>query len=219
MNQEEQDTRERLVQAAIRLFAEQGYKQTTVRQICLSAEANLNAIKYYFTDKEGLYVEAVKRAHRARMEQGGIAQADRIAEQFAGDPELRLRAFVEGMVSMAMSAQDRSDVNHQLMFREIANPTVATEHIVRDFIGPLFDRLNRILAELLPETIAPLTRQMLAFSVVGQCMHYKMAAPIIPMLLPAADRRRLKPDQVAEHVVQVTLAAVRYYREQEAGDG
>ena len=47
--------RQRLLLAALELFAEQGYAKTSIRRITLAAGANIAAVSYYFGNKEGLY--------------------------------------------------------------------------------------------------------------------------------------------------------------------
>ena len=61
--------REKIIDAAGRVFAERGYKAATVRQICHAAEANVAAVNYYFGDKGQLYLETVKQAHRRLSDQ------------------------------------------------------------------------------------------------------------------------------------------------------
>ena len=56
------DTRERLVTAASELFAENGFRKVTVRDICTAAGANVAAVNYHFGDKLGLYREVLERA-------------------------------------------------------------------------------------------------------------------------------------------------------------
>src|SRR5215217_7952041 len=48
-------SRERLLLAAMRLFAEQGFAKTSTREIALAAGTNIASISYYFGDKAGLY--------------------------------------------------------------------------------------------------------------------------------------------------------------------
>ncbi|MEM9186728.1 MAG: CerR family C-terminal domain-containing protein [Planctomycetota bacterium] len=209
-------TADRLLDAAVEAFAESGYKGATVRDICQRAGASLNAVNYHFGDKQQLYVQAVKASHRRIRTAPGIDVVDQIAERFDGDPEQRLRAFVHGMVAMAMAVEQRTDACHQLMFREIGKPTIATEQIVREFIKPQFERLTHILQALLPPDADRLRIRLLALSVIGQCLHYKFAAPILPLLLSKSEQRQLTVERVAEHITGVVLAAVATPPESEA---
>ncbi|HEY2735401.1 MAG TPA: TetR family transcriptional regulator, partial [Polyangiales bacterium] len=51
------ETRDRLIEVALELFAERGFRNVTVRDISQRAHANLAAISYHFGDKLGLYTE------------------------------------------------------------------------------------------------------------------------------------------------------------------
>ena len=55
------DTRGRILDAAITLFAQHGLKSASIRDICSVASANIAAVTYYFGGKDELYAEAVKR--------------------------------------------------------------------------------------------------------------------------------------------------------------
>jgi AcrR family transcriptional regulator len=48
-------SRQRLMQAGLRLFAKKGFARTSIRELALAAEVNVAAISYYFGDKAGLY--------------------------------------------------------------------------------------------------------------------------------------------------------------------
>lgn len=52
------ETRQRLIQAGIRLFGEHGYKSTTTRMLAEAAGANIGSIAYHFANKHGLYLAA-----------------------------------------------------------------------------------------------------------------------------------------------------------------
>ncbi len=53
--------RETIVQEATRLFAEQGYNPTSIRQVCAAAECTKPSLYYYFASKEDLYIDTVNR--------------------------------------------------------------------------------------------------------------------------------------------------------------
>jgi AcrR family transcriptional regulator len=58
----EASTRERILLAALQVFAEQGFDGARTRDIAERADANLGLIQYYFEGKEQLWRAAVSRA-------------------------------------------------------------------------------------------------------------------------------------------------------------
>ncbi|AKG34876.1 TetR/AcrR family transcriptional regulator [Paenibacillus durus] len=55
MGSEENDVKLRILQAAKKLFAQQGFNATTVRQICEEAGANVSLVSYYFGGKDKVF--------------------------------------------------------------------------------------------------------------------------------------------------------------------
>ncbi|MDP4096035.1 TetR family transcriptional regulator [Paenibacillus sp. P96] len=60
MTQTEPDIKIRILLAAKRLFAQQGYDGTSCRQVCEAAGANIALISYHFGGKEGVYKAVVE---------------------------------------------------------------------------------------------------------------------------------------------------------------
>ena len=60
-----QDARLKILEAAGEVFAEGGYRDVTVREICRKASVNVAAINYYFGDKEGLYEAVLSEFRKA----------------------------------------------------------------------------------------------------------------------------------------------------------
>src|SRR5438034_9830849 len=58
----EEATRDRLLDAAERLFAEHGYQATTMRGLTAQADANIAAVNYHFGCKQSLLEAVVHRA-------------------------------------------------------------------------------------------------------------------------------------------------------------
>lgn len=69
-------TRERLLRAALTVFAEHGYAGASVRRICQRARTNPAAVKHYFGNKEGLYHEVLGLAAAAFAGEGDAPMAD-----------------------------------------------------------------------------------------------------------------------------------------------
>jgi AcrR family transcriptional regulator len=65
-------TRQSIVKAAVRLFAEKGYQGASVRDIVAKARVNQAAINYHFKGKDGLYFELLKTAFEKLTEQAGF---------------------------------------------------------------------------------------------------------------------------------------------------
>lgn len=55
------DTRTRIIEAAIDVFANNGFQAATTRQIATQAGVNTPALQYYFENKEGLYKACVEQ--------------------------------------------------------------------------------------------------------------------------------------------------------------
>jgi AcrR family transcriptional regulator len=56
-----ESTDERVLEVAIRLFAQRGYHGTSIREITRAAGANLGAVTYHFGGKRALYGQALER--------------------------------------------------------------------------------------------------------------------------------------------------------------
>lgn len=58
-----ENTRERILTAALPLFAAHGFAGTSTRMIAKSANVNVATLAYYFEGKEGLYLTVLQRLH------------------------------------------------------------------------------------------------------------------------------------------------------------
>ena len=196
------DVRTRILLVAGRVFAEKGYQATTIRQICHEANVNVAAVNYYFGDKERLYIEAVKRAHRPTEE------PDELLEWPAGTPsKTKLRDFIHGMVGRMLS--DRAPWQRQLMLREMLSPTVACRELVETYIRAHFGQLLEILDEILPSETPEHKRYQIAFSIIGQGLHYHVAGEVVTLLLGEEQRAaHFQIDELADHITQFAAAAL-----------
>jgi AcrR family transcriptional regulator len=194
-------TKVRLIEAAGEEFAGKGFECARVRSICDRAGANVAAINYHFGDKEQLYVETVLNAHRC-----GFDTPD---AQFPLPPAPadQLRCFIHHFLSHVLAISKPDDWRHRLMLREMLDPTSASDVLIREAIRPKFECLQGILRQLCP-CADERKLNALAFSVIGQCLYYRMGRPIAERLIGPEAFAALDLDFLTDHIASFCLAAL-----------
>ena len=197
-------TRQALIVSGGAVFAEVGFHNATVREICRRAGANIAAVNYHFGDKDALYRE-VLAYYQARSLQKfpldlGVRPGATATE--------RLRAFVRSFLLRIFDHS--SDAWHgKLISREMIDPTSALDAIVVERIRPQAQHLGAIVRELLGGQPDPETVRLCSFSVVSQCLFYHHCQPVVCRLFP---EQKFSPEQVeklADHITSFSLAAIK----------
>lgn len=196
-------TREALVRAASDAFARRGFHETTVREICKRARANVAAVNYHFGGKQGLYVEALMPCRgEGPSEQWAPPATD------SAPPEKRLEAFVRSFFERLVGRD--SDANHAaLMAREMIEPTAALDAVVSRYIRPQADWLREVVEELIGPGATAEATGLACMSVVGQILFYKHCAAVVDRLNPALSPNPDTLERHVRHVTEFTLAALR----------
>ena len=202
-------TTTQILDAAGQVFAQKGYRQATVREICARAGANIAAVNYHFGDKERLYIEAVKSARLAIEDQAPLPDS---VDQ--GDPEEALRVIINILAQRILSP-DVESWRHRLLVREFTNPSRACEEIMQESIVPFMNRLHGILRRLLPEGVPTGTVRRLGFSIVSQVAYYRLQDRVVSMMVPPEELARdFGVETLAEHISRFSLAAIRGFQTQ-----
>ena len=195
------DTRQRLLESAGKVFAEKGFQAATVREICSLAGANLAAVNYHFGDKERLYIEAVQYAH--------CSWTDEAPPEWLPDspPAEKLREHIRRMLNHMLDNR-RPAWHSQLILREMAKPTQACVAALEGLIRPKVDLLEEVLSELLPAQTPATTRHLVTFSVIGQCLFYRAENPLAVMLVGEEEYRTYDVARLTDHITRFSLAAL-----------
>ncbi len=146
-------TRERILDIAEELFAEQGIVATSLRALTKAADVNLAAVHYHFGSKEAL-LDAVleRRARPANLER--LAGLERLEERDGGAPpsiEEILSAFVVPGVRSLQALSDRRGLLARLRARVEAQPPDVVEALFRKHFGVVCARFLEALQRELPE--------------------------------------------------------------------
>jgi AcrR family transcriptional regulator len=197
------DARDRILLAAGREFAEKGHEAATVRDICLAAGVNVAAVNYYFGDKQRLYIESVKHAHRER-----VRQVPEPAWPPGTPAAVKLRGFIGNMLER-MLGFGQPPWQVRLMLREVLHPTDACRELVEDYFRPHFALLVSILGEATGDSLDEPMLRRIALSVIGQCFLYRAAGDVVAMLVPGDELDTDGAvDRLTEHITAFTLAAI-----------
>ncbi|MEM9151354.1 MAG: TetR/AcrR family transcriptional regulator [Cyanobacteria bacterium P01_F01_bin.3] len=144
------DTKEQILNAAERLFAERGFSGTTLRNVVSKAGVNLAAVHYHFGSKEELFRAAVARFASPVVERE-LAILDQL--QASDQPltvEAILTALIEPCLEFLMENEDRRVVRAQFMGRCRTEPgpiqTIAANEF-RESQDAFLDVLQRVLPD------------------------------------------------------------------------
>jgi len=202
-NEQDRETRLRLLSAAARLFAERGFAKVTVRDICKRARANVAAVNYHFHGKLGLYHEVLQLAIRTMQE---TTEAAREAGQ-GRPPDQQLAAYVRVFLQRVVGAGHDDSWIHQLMMRELSDPTPALDMVLEQVVRPRMTYLCGVVAALLdaPVEAEPVAR--CAMSVHAQCV--AMINPFAGRVSHAFERTPEALDAMADHITRFSGAGIR----------
>jgi len=195
--------RERLLQAAFEVFAEQGFKNTTVRDICRQADVNVAAVNYYFGSKQALYEEVCRYSCGAAGEIPAVLPVD-----ITASPAGQLAGFISQFMRTIL-LRGSSSLQAKIMAREMMEPTSALQIIVKEIIRPRQEQLSAIIRALLGRAADDTLVRRCCFSIVGQCLYYRSARVVAQELQPGVVFDEKAVDAIAEHITLFTLQALR----------
>jgi len=188
------DTKESILDQAEALFAEQGYRGTSLRQITAAAKVNLAAVSYHFGSKEGL-VAAVIGRRIVPLNEWRCREVEEVLARAAAEtrrPETRdvLRAFIEPTLLMQESAPGaRNFVT--LVGRAMADTDETARRIFIEHMTPALQLLSRALALALPEMPPDVLYWRVNF-VIGALSHTMRCIDKCPMKLEDAAPRNAR---------------------------
>ena len=198
----QQATRDRLLEAAGEIFAERGYRNATLRDICGRAEANNAAINYHFRDKEHIYFEVIEQ------------EVEEIKKHFLFEeidpnfpPEIKLHTFVSSMVR-GMFDENHSCRFLKIMMQEIAEPTRGLDIVVEKIIRPTIGRLGVIVGEILGPTVDERTLYDYTVSVMALCGEFHRGRAIHERLGMYTTFDQAAIEHIIEHILRFSLAAL-----------
>lgn len=142
--------RQRIMDAAERLFSEEGFAATSLRQITAEAGVNLAAVNYHFGSKENLHLELIARAVSPLNEQR-LALLDAAESAAAPHPasiEAILDAFGRPCFDLARRPESASTL--RLLAKSLHENEQHMRALMERECRPIIDRFLPALTLALP---------------------------------------------------------------------
>ncbi len=206
---EHSESRQRLLHAALRCFAEHGFEKTSTRMIADAAQANVAAIRYYFGDKAGIY-------RAAFMEPMGQPQDD--IELF-DSPSMSLAQALQGLYGgfiEPLKQGEHVQLCTKLHMREMVEPTGLWQQEIDHGIMPYHKALVQVLCRHLGITQEDDDVHRLALCIVAQAVFLYMGREVLQAVRPSLMSNSQALDVMHERLVDYALALVQAEQQRRA---
>ena len=205
---EQEDARARLIDAAIKLFAEKGYEGTSVRDLATAAGVNVAAVSYHFGSKDALYTEALRSClapcgeMRERMQKHLDAA---LKNRSCKSAEEALRGCIQNFLEVLVSPAAK---HSHLVMREQSEGKQRFEPVIREFFQPVGSILREVILMLAPGL--PEMRVFMVISgIIGQCLHIYKARVSYRVLAGVDSHSPEYIEMASKHIAHLTALGLR----------
>lgn len=195
------DARDRILKAALEVFAAKGFGQASTREICKRADVNVAGIHYYFGDKASLYRELFL-----------IPKLMTELPPALDRPETSLKEGLDAWYNHVMAfvlGPDKGNQLRLLFLREQVEPSGLLEDDRVGIMGLYHPQLVRFLAQRLDIAEPDPALHQLAFSLIGMAMVFFVERTAVQQLAPGLlDSAAALDETISRLVIQAEAAVL-----------
>jgi len=151
-------TQQKLLDAAIEAFSENGFKGTSTRDIAERAGGHHPLITYHFKNKDRLWRAAADKIFR----DFGQSLAASLQDHQDESPKKRMASMIRAYVYYARS----QPALHKVMVQEASYPNPRLDWLIETHLAPLFDATFVMLEELQRAGVAVQGNPKLLFNMI-----------------------------------------------------
>jgi AcrR family transcriptional regulator len=191
-------TREKILEAALRLFAKHGIDAVSLRTINAAAGArNASAVHYHFGNKQGVVLAVLERI-RAQLDLERSRVLDALERSAHPDVRTLLDGWLDAYLALERDAAMGRDA-FTFLGRLVADPGERIQRALTDDPQQTMHRFDALLARALPQLTAPLrrSRYLYVWSLVVQML----ATAETWELTPVGDLRRADDNSAKERLL------------------
>ncbi len=149
---EDVGTKTRLLDAAERLFGEQGFEGVSMRTLADEAQVNLGAATYHFGSKEKLYLAAFFRRFRPTAERRMHLLESLLAEARTKDTPPKLETVLECLFRPPLETIAKHPAFFQMMSRNLFMPPAFMQDAMRTETDQTFARFIKVIEGICPDS-------------------------------------------------------------------
>lgn len=200
--QKKRTTKEKILETACDLFAAKGYRNTTIKDICEKADANIAAVNYHFGGKRKLFEQVWQHVfeviHETYPPCGGLPDST--------SPEEKLKAHIASVIGRIFDTGRVGQLN-ELIFTAMSSDDEEIQLLLFSVFQPYRERLMSIMKELAGPCVPQEPLTMCGFSTINQCFGFafrkKLRVKLTNQILPS-----LTPEKIIDHIWKFSLAGV-----------
>jgi AcrR family transcriptional regulator len=203
-----EDTRRRILETALQIFATEGYEGASTRQLAERAGVNLPAIQYYFGSKEGLFRAVIDNIiEHTELHMASLAAQVRLA---LADPATPREALLELLCQMLeafvslVTGGPQVAAKRQLFARSEIEHTPGLEQLHESGKDHVFKPCVELTARLLGSTSDDEEIELRALALLGQVTIFCHKGALEPALTP--QRVHTLQGLVREHTLAIFRA-------------
>jgi AcrR family transcriptional regulator len=172
----DKESRNKLINAALPLFAEKGYAAVSIRELAAKARVNSALITYHFGGKENLYRAVLENQFNQLMELFSNKKYGKLT------PDEKIRESVRDIIDF----QSKNPFFRKLLFGELSHTTPSFEYILKDYSHKLYQIFHQILQDgVFKEYFRPdLDPTYALFAILGTISYYFIAHSVIQKAIP-----------------------------------
>jgi AcrR family transcriptional regulator len=196
------EKRERLLKAAGEIFAEHGFKGTTIKNISEHANTNIASVNYHFRDKETLYREVLHYAIE-QCRHRYLLSDENVKETPVQRVNLELHRYAKAMFQDEMTRWQA-----KLFFREFIKPTVGIAELIREAHEPHLKAIEALIKDAIGSDAHHKEVRFSTYSAIFLCYCFFILKMDV-MGVKADDRLEAGPREIADLISQFAIGGMQ----------
>lgn len=190
------DRRADILEAALRIFGQQGFSAATNAQIAREAGVTPAALYYYFPSKEDLFLAAVSERH-----QNLAPILQQISEQLSGMPPQMVLTFAIRQIISFISEERTRAILRILMSEGPRNPALVRIWEEQIIGGASMVLIGYLQSQMEVGNIRQMDPRITAMMLLGPIMMTTMTRDVLGISLVQG----LSDEELAQHLTEVLL--------------